>query len=78
MTPMSRSISKARNSPSISIGITQGEPSGISPEIIVAAIKKISPDKTLNIKIISGPKTISIYRVHNSRQKGDPIKYFKK
>jgi 4-hydroxythreonine-4-phosphate dehydrogenase len=59
---MSRSISKARNSPSISIGITQGEPSGISPEIIVAAIKKISPDKTLNIKIISGPKTTKIIK----------------
>ncbi len=60
---MSKLISKTKGkSTAISIGITQGEPNGISPEIIATAIKRIKPDKTLHIKIISGEKTSKIIK----------------
>jgi 4-hydroxythreonine-4-phosphate dehydrogenase len=61
---MSRSTYKTKQNTGygISIGITQGEPSGISPQLIASSVKKIKPDKTLNIKIIAGQKTSKIIK----------------
>jgi 4-hydroxythreonine-4-phosphate dehydrogenase len=40
----------------VRIGITQGELSGISPEIIAKALEELSPDKTLEFTVIATPK----------------------
>jgi 4-hydroxythreonine-4-phosphate dehydrogenase len=40
----------------VRIGITQGELSGISPEIIAKALEKLTPDKTLEFVVIATPK----------------------
>jgi len=63
---MSERISKKFGT--IKIGITQGELSGISPEIISLALSKFDNDKTLELYVVASPQGIEMIKSFSKKQ----------
>jgi len=59
----------------IRIGITQGELSGISPEIIAKTLEKLNLDKTLEIVVIATPKGKKLILSHLKKKLNNQVEF---
>ena len=70
---MSKHISKRYGA--IRIGITQGELTGVSPEIIAKTLEKLNPDKTLEIVVIATSKGKRLIQSNLKKKLNDRVEF---